>query len=84
MNEPDIESVDEVKTLHLESVNVWKNYKKRIPSRISTGATDRSGTHRTEVMFTLNSQDLSMWSSMISSRMISETEEQTIERLRSE
>ena len=34
MNEPDIESVAEEKTLILESVNVWKNYKKSIPSWI--------------------------------------------------
>ncbi len=65
---------------------MWKNYKKRIPSRISVGVTDRSGAHSTEVMsrFTINSQDLNMWVSMISSRMISETEEQTLERLRVE
>jgi hypothetical protein len=28
MNGPDIEAVDEVKALILESVNVWKNYMK--------------------------------------------------------
>jgi hypothetical protein len=28
MNGPDIETVDDVKTLILESVAVWKNYKK--------------------------------------------------------
>ena len=39
LNGPDIEAVDEVKTLILECLNVWKNYKKRIPSRISAGAT---------------------------------------------
>jgi hypothetical protein len=33
MNGPDIETVDEVKTLILESVDVWKNYKKRVPSK---------------------------------------------------
>ena len=33
LNGPDIEAVDEVKALILESVNAWKNYKKRIPSR---------------------------------------------------
>ena len=33
MNGPDIEAVDEVKTLILESVNALKNYKKRMPSR---------------------------------------------------
>jgi hypothetical protein len=38
MNEPDIESVAEEKTLILESVNVWKNYKKWIPSISSAGA----------------------------------------------
>ena len=33
-----IQDVDEVKTLILESVNVWKNYKKRVPSRDSQGS----------------------------------------------
>jgi hypothetical protein len=33
MNGPGIEEVDEVKVLILESVNVWKNFKKRVPSR---------------------------------------------------
>ena len=37
MNGPDIEAVDEVKALILESVNAWKNYKKRMPSRSSAG-----------------------------------------------
>ena len=58
MNEPDIEAVDEV---ILESVNAWKNYKKRIQSMSSA---DR--VHRAEVMFTLNSWDLTMWFPMIS------------------
>jgi hypothetical protein len=39
LNGPDIEAVDEVKVLILESVNTWKNYKKRMPSRISAGVT---------------------------------------------
>ncbi len=39
MNGPDIEAVDEVKSLILESVNAWKNYKKRMPSRSSGGVT---------------------------------------------
>jgi hypothetical protein len=39
LNGPDIEAVDEVKDLILESVNVWKNYKKRMPSRSSAGVT---------------------------------------------
>jgi hypothetical protein len=38
MNGPDIEAVDEVKALILESVNACKNYKKRVPSRGSQGA----------------------------------------------
>ena len=33
MNGPGIEAVDEVKVLILESVNVWKNFKKRVQSR---------------------------------------------------
>jgi len=33
LNGSDIEAVDEVKALILESVNTWKNYKKRMPSR---------------------------------------------------
>ena len=31
LNGPDIEAADEVKALILESVNAWKNYKKRVP-----------------------------------------------------
>ena len=34
-----IQTVNEVKTLILESVNVWKNYKKRMQSRSSAGVT---------------------------------------------
>ena len=33
MNGLDIEAVDEVNALILESVNAWKNYKKWVPSR---------------------------------------------------
>ena len=33
MTGPDIEAMDEVKALILESVNAWKNYTKRVPSR---------------------------------------------------
>ena len=32
MSGPDIEAVDEVKELILESVNLWKNCRKRMPS----------------------------------------------------
>jgi len=39
LNGPDIEAVDEVKELILESVNVWRNYKRRMPSRGSAGVT---------------------------------------------
>ena len=58
LNGPDIEEVDEVtvKTLILESVNVWKYYKKRIPSRSSVGVTRPIRSTQGEVMFTLNSQ----------------------------
>ena len=38
VNGPDIEAVDEVKALILESVNAQKKYKKRGPSRGSQGA----------------------------------------------
>ena len=38
MNGPDIQAMHEVKTLILESVNLWKNYKYRVPSRGSQGA----------------------------------------------
>jgi hypothetical protein len=37
LNGPDIKAVDEVKALILESVNLWKNYKKWMPSRSSAG-----------------------------------------------
>jgi hypothetical protein len=36
MNGPSIEAVGEVKEVILESVNVWKQYKKRVPSRVSS------------------------------------------------
>ena len=51
MNGPDIEAVDEVKALILESVNAWKNYKKRIPSRSTAGVTrpSRSAQGRSNV-----------------------------------
>ena len=35
MNGPDIQAVNEVKALILESVNAWKIYKKRVPPRSS-------------------------------------------------
>ena len=50
LNGPDIEAVDEVKTLILESVNVWKNYKKRMPSRSITGVTRPIRSAQGEVM----------------------------------
>jgi hypothetical protein len=70
-NGPDIAAVDEVKALILESVNVWKNQKIRIPSRSSAGVTRpiRSAHDRSNVYSQLS--DLRMWFSMISSRMIS-------------
>jgi hypothetical protein len=51
-------AAEQVKTLILESVNAWKNYKMRIPSRssaLSCNPTEqeRTVTHRAEVMFTL-------------------------------
>jgi hypothetical protein len=39
---PDIKTLDEVKALILESVNAWKNYKKRMTSRNSAGVTQPS------------------------------------------
>jgi len=55
MNGPDIEAVDEVKALILESVNVWKNYKKRGPSRGSQGARAHRSVHaRRNVYFQLS------------------------------
>ncbi len=73
MNGPDIEAVDEVKALilKLESVNAWKNYKKGLPSRSRSGVTRLSRSAQGRAMFTLNSRDLRMWLSMISSKMIS-------------
>jgi hypothetical protein len=37
LNGHDIEAVDEVKAVILEFVNVWGNYKMRIPPKISVG-----------------------------------------------
>ena len=59
------------RALILESVDVWKNYKNRLPARSSAGVIWPSGANRSEVMFILYSRDLRMWFSMISSRMIS-------------
>jgi hypothetical protein len=42
MNGLDIEAVEKMKELILESVNTWKNYKKRIPSMSSAGVARRS------------------------------------------
>ena len=39
LNGPDIEAVDEVKALILESVNAWKNNTMRMPARSSAGVT---------------------------------------------
>ena len=69
MNASDIEAVDEVKTLILESVNTWKNYKNRLWSRAVKGPVCRE-VPMGRGMFTLNSRDLRMRFSMISSRMI--------------
>jgi hypothetical protein len=51
MNGPDIEAVDEVKTLILGSVSVWKNYKKRGPSRGSQGARAHRSVHATRNVY---------------------------------
>ena len=47
----DIQAVHEVKALILESVNAWKNYKKRMPSSSSAGVTrpSRSAQGRSNV-----------------------------------
>ncbi len=42
MNGPDIEAVEEVKVLILEYAHSWNKYKKRMPSRRSSGATQPS------------------------------------------
>ena len=49
--DPDIHAMDEVKALILESVNEWKNYRKRMAVRSSTGATrpSRSAQGRSNV-----------------------------------
>ena len=44
----DIQAVNEVKTLILESVNSWKNYKYRVPSRGSQGARASRSAHDEE------------------------------------
>jgi len=66
MNGPDIEVVDEVKALILESFNAWKNFKKKVPSRDSQGARAPRSAHATRNVYSLNSRDLRMWFSMIS------------------
>jgi len=44
-------AVDEVKALILESVNAWKNYKKRVPSRCSQGARAPRSAHATRNVY---------------------------------
>jgi hypothetical protein len=39
INGPDSQAEDRVKTLILEAVNAWRNYKKRVTSRSSAGVT---------------------------------------------
>ena len=51
MNAPDIEAVEEVKAIILESVNVWKNYKERVPSRGSQGARAPKSAHATRNVY---------------------------------
>ena len=72
MNGPDIEALDEVKSLILESVNAWKKNTKWTPSRSSAGVTrpSRSAQGRSNVYSQLSRLE-KMWVSMISSRIIS-------------
>ena len=62
-----------MKALILESVNVWKNYKKRMPSRSSVGVTrpSRSAHGRSNGLLSTLGTLGRMWFSMISARMIS-------------
>ncbi len=46
-NGPDIQAVDEVKALILESVNTWKNYEKWVPSKGSQGTRAPRSAHAT-------------------------------------
>ena len=50
MNGPDIEAVDEVKALVLESVNAWTNYKKRMPSSADVTRPSKSAQGRSNVV----------------------------------
>jgi hypothetical protein len=69
--------LDEVKALIPETVNVWKNYKKRMPSRSSAGVTKPSrsaqGTSNVYSQF-----------SGLPDPVASETEEQRLEREQNE
>ena len=62
MNGPDIEAEDQMKVLSLETVNLWKNYKKRVPSRSSAGCRpkEQAGTE-----LQVYCQLLWIWFSMI-------------------
>jgi hypothetical protein len=40
--DPDIQAVDEVKALILESVNAWKNYKRGMPSKSNPREQERT------------------------------------------
>ena len=56
--------MDQVKVLSLKTVNLWKNYKKRVPSRSSAGDVRRIRQDQ-NFKFTVNSRDLWIWFSMI-------------------
>ncbi len=47
----DIQAVHKVKTLILETVNPWKKYKKRVPSRGSQGARAPRSVHATRNVY---------------------------------
>jgi hypothetical protein len=58
-----------MKALILESINAWKNYQKRMPSRSSASVIRSHSLPGAEAMLTPNSRDLRMWFSITSSRM---------------
>ena len=80
LNGPDIETVDEVKALILESVSAWKNYKMRMPSRSSTGVTrpSRSAQGRSNVYSHLSGLEDVVFNDFIKDYFIQEGDGQVV------
>jgi len=69
-----MDPMDEVTALILESINTWKNYKKRLPSRSSAGVTrpSRSAQGTRNVYSQLSGLEIVVFNDFIKDDFISE------------